>query len=447
MRDFTYLSLTMDTARDERRGKPLAHNTRLYRSTAVVEGKTVDCFAVRYHATDIVKVLPDSRALLFNGGWNTVTTMQRMRQWGSNHVFSEGGNWYVWLQPNPEDPRPAYFHRTIPKPYIVSDPGPEPVKDPEGCIAGTTWEGEYEELGYAWDDSPTISKPSHLHRIKIGDNIRVEQAAIERVYYGSERYRWGGSLPAGHEYKQCPHCKAFDVVHDAWYERYNGSRWGRRFDNGNGYKLYAEMMERFGSLEAWQEGYLQDFRARRAYLKADREWVQRNRVLFFDGIIVDAKGYAPRPSKAFLKKLAAHERKVARMNKRIDKFVKLCITELTKGIPMPSGGDCWYCSMVTTDDRTPWGDSTGNHDHLLDHMREGYVVPSLLVNALRERGYKDVGIYLHLHMDPVRPDREGSGRMVGTDTMGGEDSHGYDGVKRDLRTYLTRRLIPSPPEK
>ena len=83
------------------------------------------------------------------------------------------------------------------------------------------------------------------------------------------------------------------------------------------------MIEHFGDKDAWHEAYIQDFRERRAYLQADREWDQRNRVPFYDGITVDSNGYAQRdrksgPSKA---KLAKHERKVAKIKKQIDKYV------------------------------------------------------------------------------------------------------------------------------
>jgi hypothetical protein len=97
-----------------------------------------------------------------------------------------------------------------------------------------------------------------------------------------------------------------------------GDHWARRFDSFRGYKMYAEMMERFGTREAWQEAYLADLRARRAYLKADREWEERNRVPFYDGITIDSEGYAHRlrekgPSPA---KLRRHEAEVKRTKKK-----------------------------------------------------------------------------------------------------------------------------------
>ena len=132
------------------------------------------------------------------------------------------------------------------------------------------------------------------------------------------------------------------------------------------------------------------------------------------------------------------------MKKRIDKYVNGFIVELKKGtMPMPSGGDCWYCSL-RTDGGVPMGDSMQtlhsdgsltrevNIYHLLSHMSERYYVPSLAVNALRERGYKDVGIYMWLDMD------QDAGTM-------GKPGGRYDGVKRDLVKYMSKRLIPAAP--
>jgi hypothetical protein len=174
-------------------------------------------------------------------------------------------------------------------------------------------------------------------------------------------------------------------------------------------------------------------------------WEERNRVAFYDGITVDSDGYAPRlrekgPSPA---KLRRHETAVAKMKKRIDKYVDGFIEALRKGMPMPSGADCWHCALHDSDGKT-WGDM-GNHSHLVSHMSERYYVPTLAVNALRERGYKDVGIYMLLDMDPVRPSHgEEPARMIGTGKMGKPEGN-YDGVKRDLVKYMRKRLVPTAP--
>ena len=55
-------------------------------------------------------------------------------------------------------------------------------------------------------------------------------------------------------------------------------------------------------------------------------------------------------------------------------------------LPAPSGGDCWCCSMKN-EKGICLGDLSDNNQHLLDHMKERYYVPSLLVNAIKEKGY------------------------------------------------------------
>jgi len=454
MRDYEYMRLTMESARSEYAGKPLQNNTRLFHKEVMVEGVLTDAYVVRLHATDIVAILPDNRAMLFNGGWRTNTTLDRIRTYGSSHVYSEDSEWYVQLSPDPDDPRPERYDRTLLKPYDEpTDPGPEPVKtvkgaiiygDQEivfpkavmGCRAGTTEEYSYEERVYEWaltDEEKHKGYPVGDR----GDRIIMRNGTIKWTEYST----W----TTGEQ--QCKHCNQFDQLKSKWYQMENGG-WGR--NTGKGHKTWRKSMERFGTVEAWQEAYLDDFRKRRAYLKALREWIERNRVSFYDGIIVDSDGYAKRPSKSFTKRLEAHERKVEKLKKRIDKYVDGFIDALKKGMPMPSGGDCWYCSMVTTDEHTgqrkPWGDAMQtlhpdgsltvepSSGHLHEHMRDRYYVPSLAVNALREKGYQDVGIYLHLDMNPD------------AQMMGKEDGR-YDTVKRDIRSYMRKRLIPQAPTK
>lgn len=208
------------------------------------------------------------------------------------------------------------------------------------------------------------------------------------------------------------------------------------------YRQCMELLEIHGTLEEWGKARKAQFAARRAYLKAHREWDQRNRVPFYDGITVDSNGYAQRkggPSKA---KLNKHEREVERIKKAIDKYVNNYIAALKKGMPMPGNGDCWYCLMRTNVDRdgnkaplgqgVTWGD-LGDNDHLFQHIKDKYYVPMLAVNALRERGYQDVGVAMWLDMRPE------------AGTMGG-GTH-YDGVKRDLVKYMRKRMIPAAPTK
>jgi hypothetical protein len=94
------------------------------------------------------------------------------------------------------------------------------------------------------------------------------------------------------------------------------------------------------------------------------------------------------------------------------------------------------------------GKTLGDHanaDHLHEHMREGYVVPSLLWNAVQEAGYPYPGIILGVH------DLETGENAPQFYRMGGEivNDHGIrprameDSVSRSLTRYLKRRLIPN----
>jgi hypothetical protein len=151
-----------------------------------------------------------------------------------------------------------------------------------------------------------------------------------------------------------------------------------------------------------------------------------NRVVYVDGITFTEAGSlvgdeALDPSA-----------EAAAMKKRITAFVKLAGETFEAGMPTPSTGDCWYCMMRTETGRTLGDWAGGDHSHLLDHMDEGYVVPSLLVNAVVEAGYNVPAFIL--------------GTSVEGTTMGGRTGGHYghtDLVKRSVRKYLTRRLVPT----
>lgn len=95
--------------------------------------------------------------------------------------------------------------------------------------------------------------------------------------------------------------------------------------------------------------------------------------LFYDGMILPDAFRAPKDDSD----ITAHN---VAMKKRIKKFVELIDG---KNNPKPSSGDCWLCCMRTADGKPALGDDTG---HLLEHLQEGYLHGSLIVNALREYG-------------------------------------------------------------
>lgn len=72
------------------------------------------------------------------------------------------------------------------------------------------------------------------------------------------------------------------------------------------------------------------------------------------------------------------------LRKRILKYAKLYAA-----LPLerPGNGDCLFCNagMRTAEGKT-LGDATGDKTHLESHIEEGYVVPSLAYNAMKEAG-------------------------------------------------------------
>ncbi len=87
-----------------------------------------------------------------------------------------------------------------------------------------------------------------------------------------------------------------------------------------------------------------------------------------------------------------NKRQVSNKTKRIIKMIKEYsdrVGELEK-LPMPSGGDCWHCSMFTDDGRTLG--EISRSDHIFEHIRTKYIHGSIIVNAMRWAGYRDEGI-------------------------------------------------------
>ena len=138
----------------------------------------------------------------------------------------------------------------------------------------------------------------------------------------------------------------------------------------------------------------------------DSQWFIGEGV-FYDGIQFDSAGTQISEIKAD----NAKER--GKMKLRIKNYCNL-VTE--NNIPTPNNGDCWYCLMKTAEGKA-LGDSSGNNDHLLSHIEEGYLHGSILVNAMREAGYNDSQIGLHYHL-----------RL-------------HKNFRSSLQKYLTKRLV------
>lgn len=102
-------------------------------------------------------------------------------------------------------------------------------------------------------------------------------------------------------------------------------------------------------------------------------WDVDRAYVYADGITLDESGYLV---------AGEGERDAARDNaalkRRINRYADKCAKAAP--LPHPDGGDCWYCMGM--DDGT-------NPDHLLAHMDEGYLVPTLVYRALEAAGYRE----------------------------------------------------------
>jgi hypothetical protein len=94
------MTLTYDQARElvrrSRYGTPrLGNNTHLHAVGA-------DDYAVQYHSTYVVTIHRDGTYTLNTGGWDTVTTKDRIRGYSPARVSSEGGELHVWHASDPK---------------------------------------------------------------------------------------------------------------------------------------------------------------------------------------------------------------------------------------------------------------------------------------------------------------------------------------------------------
>jgi hypothetical protein len=110
--------------------------------------------------------------------------------------------------------------------------------------------------------------------------------------------------------------------------------------------------------------------------------------VFENGITVDNNGEPVNAS--------TNNTDYAKTKRRLDRMVSQYIADfawdaVTNGLNNPSGGDCWACHFTSENSNDPMG-----LDHLLSHIEEKYYVPSLLWNAICQRGYNDPSLIWHM---------------------------------------------------
>ena len=124
------------------------------------------------------------------------------------------------------------------------------------------------------------------------------------------------------------------------------------------------------------------------YFAAPGSWSPASR--FYDKVTIGSDGQPIAP-------LAIVDSTDAEVRKAIAKYCRAWKTTIEAGeLADPSQGDCWGCLFHPTDEdpRHPTIDESNRItgiDHLVNHLREMYLVPSLAVRALAEAGYRDPG--------------------------------------------------------
>lgn len=144
---------------------------------------------------------------------------------------------------------------------------------------------------------------------------------------------------------------------------------------------------------------------------------------FFDGIRLKGGTVLNPQPRASLERAEQAEK---RMLASISKYVSAYLDALEGGyLDTPSGGDCWYCSMFK---------EAGGTDHLIQHMKEMYFVPSLLLNAYKDKGVRipEIALTMDLDFDELQ-----KGKMK----LRGKEYRKY--VSPTLRRYLKKQLLPT----
>ena len=145
-----------------------------------------------------------------------------------------------------------------------------------------------------------------------------------------------------------------------------------------------------------------------------REW---RKYPFCDGMTIGPMGGIRTDNSA--------DKKAIRLKKKINAYIDGFVAKLKDNdIPAPSGVDCWYCCVRTQEGKS-LGDAFNDQEHLLSHIEDKYYVPSLLLNAMKERSSK-MGLWA-------------LGAHWGYEGIENEE-YLFEEAKRSLRSYLYTRL-------
>lgn len=128
---------------------------------------------------------------------------------------------------------------------------------------------------------------------------------------------------------------------------------------------------------------------------------------YVDGMIVDSRGLPISPES--LPETEKLEKRRAKLDRMIAKYIKgyLAAMQANGGPIQPDRGDCLGCQFRSVNGSHPANaDDPMGVDHYLSHIKEKYYVGSLLLNALRERGYRDIRFIMAMIKSDIENNRE-----------------------------------------
>lgn len=181
---FAQAEAYVDKARDKWRGRPIANNTRLVRVDA-------DTIAVVLHSTAVVTYHRSGEFTIYGGGWNTVTTKARIREFSPVRVSSDGqGGWIVGYTGEYTAPRVQKCRTCNGRGRWMED---------DYCYGPGWHRKRCEGARLSWPDgysSPAITTPCEHGRMETGSH------PVEPCEHGEmERHRTGESE------RTCHRCK------------------------------------------------------------------------------------------------------------------------------------------------------------------------------------------------------------------------------------------------
>lgn len=188
----------------------------------------------------------------------------------------------------------------------------------------------------------------------------------------------------------------------------------------------ARMKEIFGllhlSYRTWSERGVWKFKIVQGY---PDDW-RKGAIDFADGMMITRKGKVILPGPA----MAVQKMRV-KVQDKIRKYCDLLAKKLVTGWMVPEAGDCMYCHMCT-DEGKSLGDASGHDDHLISHLKEGYLMGSLLWNAYKDAfGERDPSFRFAV---------DGSVDSTGKFTSSPNKS-GIQSAKKFVKKYLEKRLL------